>query len=152
MIRAYRQQYGLNFIIGIPGNTFGPEDNFLPEWSHVIPGLMLRMHEAHIRQDSSLEIWGTGEPLRQFIYADDVAAACLFLMKRYHDDVPINIGGTACVSIRDLALQLKDIVGFKGELWFNSKKPDGMPMKALENTPLLEMGLVSSNKFTGCVV
>jgi len=140
MIQAYRQQYGMNFISGIPGNVFGPEDDFHPERAHVIPCLLSKMHEARLRQDSSVEIWGTGKYLRQFIYVDDVAAACLFVMEHYDDEIPINLGGVACVSIRDLAFQIKDIVGFSGDLKFNPAKPDGMPMKALDSRPLFDLG------------
>jgi GDP-L-fucose synthase len=140
MVRAYRQQYGVNFISGIPGNVFGPDDDFHPDSAHVIPCLMIKMHEAKKRQNPSLEVWGTGDPLRQFIFVDDVAAACIYVMEHYHDDAPINLGGAVCVSIRDLALQLKDIVGFGGELVFNTAKPDGMPMKALDSGPLLDLG------------
>ncbi len=140
MVRAYKKQYGRNFIAGIPGNIFGPEDDFHPQSAHVIPALILRMHEARLRQDSFMEIWGTGNPLRQYIYVDDVASACLFLMKHYHGDEPINLGGMACISIRDLALKIQNIVGFEGELRFNDHKPDGMPLKALDSLPLSEMG------------
>ncbi len=140
MVRAYKQQYDLDFIAGIPGNIFGPEEDCCPENAHVIPSLMFRMHEARCQQDSYLEVWGTGKPLRQYIYVDDVASGCVFVMKHYHDALPINIGGEVCVSIRDLAFKIQDIVGFAGELRFNDKKPDGMPLKALDSTPLLEMG------------
>ncbi len=147
MVRAYKQQYGRNFIAGIPGNVFGPEDDFHPTSAHVIPALILRMHEARLRQDSFVEIWGTGNPLRQYIYVNDVASACVFLMNHYNGDQPINLGGTACVSIRDLALKIQHIVGFEGELRFNDRKPDGMLLKALDSLPLLEMGWSPSMSF-----
>ncbi len=147
MVRAYRTQYGANYIAGIPGDTFGPGDHFVPEWSHVVAGLMMRMEEARIQENPCFEVWGSGNQSRQFIFIDDLAEACIFLMQNYHEDTPINIGGTDCVTIRDLAFQLKDVVGYQGEIWFNSDKPDGASTKELDTTRLSELGWSSTTKF-----
>ncbi len=140
LCEAYRKQYGSNFIVGIPANPFGIGDDFSLEESHVIPALIRKMHEAKGKGESSVTLWGTGTPRREFIFADDLADACLFVMKHYSDLTPINLGGGTDVSIRELAELIKTVVGFTGDLCFDSNKPDGMPLKALDASPLLVLG------------
>jgi GDP-L-fucose synthase len=140
LCEAYRRQYGVNFVSAIPANAFGPGDDFRPEDSHVIAALIRRMHEAKTLGQDSVVIWGTGNPCREFIYADDLADACLFIMRGYNDAEPINLGGGGDISIRELALMIREVVGYSGQLRFDSAKPDGMPCKVLESTPLHKMG------------
>jgi GDP-L-fucose synthase len=140
LCEAYRQQYGANFIVGIPANAFGPEDDFSLDNSHVIPALLRKMHEAKARSADQVEIWGTGAPRREFIFADDLAEACIFVMQHYNGAEPINLGGGEDVSIRELADLALKVVGYQGQLYFDTSKPDGMPLKALDASRLLEMG------------
>lgn len=138
--QAYRQQYGVDFISAIPADVFGPGDEFSPEDSHVIPALMRKMYTAKRLGAEAVEIWGTGDARREFIYADDLAEACLVLMREYESPQPINIGGGADLSIRELAALLRDIVGYSGALRFDTSKPDGMPLKVLDSGPIQRMG------------
>lgn len=140
LCQAYRQQYGANFVAGIPANGFGLGDDFSLENSHVIPALIRKMHAAKIKGDRSVEIWGTGTPRREFIFADDLADACIFVMDKYDDQAPINIGGGTDVSIAELAELVKQVVDYPGELHFDASKPNGMMLKALDSAPLLAMG------------
>lgn len=140
LCEAYRRQYGVNFVSAIPANAFGPGDDFRPEDSHVIAALIRRMHEAKEFGQDSVVIWGTGNPRREFIYADDLADACIFVIDRYDDTEPINLGGGLDLSIRELALMIREIVGYGGQLHFDSSKPDGMPCKILDSGKLLAMG------------
>lgn len=140
LCQAYRQQYGANFICGIPANSFGIGDDFSLDNSHVVPALIRKMHQAKLEDAPAVEIWGTGTPKREFVYVEDLAEACTFLMQHYNEPLPINIGGGINVSIRELAFSIREVVGYSGELQFDQSKPDGMPLKALESTPLLSMG------------
>lgn len=140
LCQAYRQQYGANFISGIPANVFGPGDDFGPEDSHVVAALIRKMHEAKVLGAQSVEIWGTGAPRREFIFADDLADACIFLMQEYSDSKPINIGGGWGLSIRELAELIKEVVGYPGKLRFSRSKPDGMSVKLLDKSQLSKMG------------
>ena len=140
LCQAYRQQYGVNFIVGIPANAFGPGDDFSLEDSHVIAALIRKMHEAKELDLESVDIWGTGTPRREFIFADDLADACIFIMCEYDSSEPINIGGGSDLSIRKLAELIKEVVGYPGELRFDTSKPDGMPLKVLDSSKLKEMG------------
>lgn len=140
LCQAYHQQFGVNFISAIPANVFGPGDDFSPEDSHVIGALMYKMHQAKITGADSVEIWGTGAPRREFIYADDLADACLFVMQNYHSPTPINLGGGVDLSIGELATLIKTVVGYSGKLDFDTSKPDGMPLKALDASPLSGLG------------
>lgn len=140
LCQAYRQQYGANFIVGIPANAFGPGDDFSPEDSHVIAGLMRKMHEAKVGGAECVEIWGTGTPRREFIFADDLADACIFVMCEYDGVQPVNLGSGSDLSIRELAELLKEVVGYAGRLSFNSGKPDGMPAKLLDSSYLRQLG------------
>jgi GDP-L-fucose synthase len=140
LCQAYRQQYGADMISAIPGDVFGPGDDFDLEDSHVIAALMRRMHQAKMAGEQSVEIWGSGSPRREFIVVDDVADAAIFLMKHYTGSTPINVGSGVDITIRSLAELLKEVVGFEGKLRFDTTRPDGMPLKALDSSELLAMG------------
>jgi len=140
LCEAYRDQYGCNFISAMPTNLYGPGDNYHPDNSHVIPGLIRRFHDAKIAGKSNVEIWGTGSPLREFLYVDDMAEACLFLMEKYDEKMFVNVGAGRDISIKELAHLIKDIVGFKGEIIFDSTKPDGTPRKLMDVSRLSAMG------------
>ncbi len=140
MCEAYRAQYGCDFISAMPTNLYGINDNYHPENSHVLPALIRRFHEAKTQNAESVTIWGTGSPLREFLYADDLGEACLFLMEAYSQDQFINIGVGEDLSIGSLALLIKEIVGFEGELLFDSSKPDGTPRKLMDVTKIKELG------------
>jgi GDP-L-fucose synthase len=138
--QAYRQQYGIDMISAIPANVFGPGDDFNVEDSHVIAALMVKMHQAKLSQTDHVEVWGSGAPRREFIYVDDVAEAAIFLMNLYSSPVPMNVGSGSDASIREIAELIKEVVGYSGELRFNSKKPDGMPLKSLDSSELFALG------------
>jgi len=140
MCESYRRQYGCNFIAAMPTNLYGPNDNYDLNNSHVLPALLRKMHEAKMQQKSEVEIWGTGSPLREFLHVDDLAAACLFLLKEYNEELFVNVGFGSDISIRDLAFLVKEIVGFAGELRFNSDKPDGTPKKLMDSGRINAMG------------
>ena len=129
MCKFFKRQYGDNFISCMPTNLYGPNDNFDLKSSHVLPALIRKFHEAKVNGAETVEIWGTGTPLREFIYVDDMAAACVFLMENYDGEQHVNIGTGEEVSIRQLAETVKEVVGFEGELVFNSNMPDGTPRK-----------------------
>lgn len=151
LCQAYHQQYGSNFICGIPANSFGIGDDFSLENSHVVPALLRKMHQSKLDETPTVEIWGTGTPKREFVYVDDLAEACLFLMQHYDQPLPINIGGGVDVSIRELAITIQQVVGYSGELRFDQSKPDGMPLKALDATALLEMGWKPKTSLTNAL-
>jgi GDP-L-fucose synthase len=140
MCQSYSKEYGANFISVMPTNLYGPNDNFDLKNSHVVPALLRKTHEAHEAGADFVEIWGSGNPRREFLHVDDVADACLFLMERYDSPEIINIGSGVDISIHDLALLIKDIVGFKGGIRFNSDMPDGMPQKLLDVSHISALG------------
>ena len=140
MVEAYRDQYNCNFISVMPTNLYGLNDNYHPQNSHVLPALIRRFHEAKVSGASSVEIWGTGSPMREFLYADDLADAALYLMLNYNGKQFVNVGSNADLSIKDLAIMIKNIVGFEGELKFDSSKPDGTPKKLMDSSYLNELG------------
>jgi GDP-L-fucose synthase len=140
MCDAYRAQYGCNFISAMPTNLFGPNDNYDLNNSHVLPALLRKFHEAHKNNQPSVEIWGSGTPKREFLHTDDVADACLFLMLNYHEAGLTNIGMGKDVSIKELALLIQQTVGYKGELKFDSSKPDGTPRKLMDVSKLHSLG------------
>jgi GDP-L-fucose synthase len=149
LTEAYRRQHGADFISVMPTNLYGPGDNYHPEHSHVLPGMILRFHEAKERGDGEVKIWGTGTPRREFLFADDLADACLFAMRHYDDtQTPLNLGGGTDLSIRETAEAIRDVVGYEGELTFDTTKPDGMPLKSLDSTPLLGLGWKPTISFT----
>ncbi len=140
MCEAYRSQYGCNFISVMPTNLYGYNDNYHPDHSHVLPALIRRVHEANINNIPQVTIWGTGKPMREFLFADDLADACLFLMEQYNQPAPINIGTGKDISIRELAETIKKIVGYNGALIFDNTKPDGTPRKLMDVTKLHNLG------------
>ncbi|NBD23611.1 GDP-L-fucose synthase family protein [Paenibacillus glycinis] len=140
MCKSYNRQYGTNYISVMPTNLYGPNDNFELAHSHVLPALMRKFHEAKKNGLPAVEIWGTGMPRREFMHADDLADACLFLMKHYSENEIVNIGVGEDISIRELALLLKELVGFEGELIFDTSKPDGTPRKLVDVTKLNGLG------------
>ena len=140
MCQAYRRQYGFNGISAMPTNLYGPGDNYHPTNSHVVPALIRRFHEAKQANSSAVTIWGSGQPLREFLHVDDLAAALLFLMRNYDDPGIINVGSASEVSIAALARMISEVVGFQGDLLFDTSKPDGTPRKLLETTRLNSLG------------
>lgn len=140
MCDAYRSQYGCNFISVMPTNLYGPNDNYDLNNSHVLPALIRKFHTAKQKKDAAVEIWGTGSPLREFLHADDLADACFYLMQHYNEPGLVNIGVGEDITIKDLALLVKKIVGFEGELKFDTSKPDGTPRKLMDVGKLHSFG------------
>lgn len=140
MCESYRRQYGCNFISVMPTNLYGPNDNYDLNNSHVLPALLRKFHTAKIENQSFVEIWGSGTPYREFLHVDDLADACFFLMLNYDSSDLINIGVGEDITIKDLALLIKKVVGFEGELKFDSSKPDGTPRKLMDVTKLHNLG------------
>ncbi|GAA4420493.1 GDP-L-fucose synthase [Nibrella viscosa] len=140
LCEAYRSQYGSNFISVMPTNLYGPNDNYDLQNSHVLPALIRKFHEAKVNNQPYVEVWGTGSPRREFLHADDLADACVFLMKNYNDEHFVNIGTGEDITIRELAEQIKETVGYEGELRWNTDKPDGTPRKLMDVSRLHAMG------------
>jgi len=140
MCDAYRAQYGCNFISVMPTNLYGYNDNYHPQNSHVLPALIRRFHEAKEGNLPAVTIWGTGSPRREFLFADDLAEACYYLMQNYDEEGLVNIGTGEDISIKDLALLVKKIVGYEGEINFDATKPDGTPRKLMDVTKLHSKG------------
>lgn len=140
LCEAYRDQYGANFIAVMPTNLYGYNDNYHPENSHVLPALIRKFHEAKVENKTFVEIWGTGSPLREFMFADDLADACFLLMEKYNEKQFVNVGVGTDISIKELALLIKKVVGFEGELRFNTDKPDGTPRKLMDVSVLDGLG------------
>jgi GDP-L-fucose synthase len=140
LIQAYRKEYGHNWISAMPTNVYGPFDNFDPQTSHVLPALIRKFHDAKISQKSEVTLWGSGKPLREFIHSDDLASALLFLLENFNSDLPINVGSGYEVSIRELAEIIKEIVGFTGEILWDTKMPDGTPRKILDSSEIKKLG------------
>jgi GDP-L-fucose synthase len=140
MCDAYRDQYGCNFISVMPTNLYGPNDNYDLQNSHVLPALLRKFHEAKANSSPEVVIWGTGTPKREFLHADDMAAACFFLMQQYNEAGLVNIGVGEDISIADLARLIKDIVGYEGKLIFDTSKPDGTPRKLMDVSKLQGLG------------
>lgn len=140
LCQAYNREYNTNFISVMPTNLYGPNDNFDLETSHVMPALIRKFHEAKVNKLSYVEVWGTGTPRREFLYIDDLADACIFLMDKYNQNEIINIGVGEDISIRELALLIKEIVEYKGDIIWNTSKPDGTPRKLLDISRLTSLG------------
>lgn len=140
MCESYRDQYGCNFISAMPTNMYGPNDNYHPENSHVLPALIRKFHEAKINQDSQVVVWGDGSPLREFLYADDLANALVYLMLHYNEKQFVNVGYGTDITIGDLAKLIGRIIGFKGEIVFDTTKPNGTPRKLMDSTRLFSTG------------
>lgn len=140
MCDAYRDQFGCNYISVMPTNLYGYNDNYHPQNSHVLPALIRRFHEAKENNLADVTIWGTGSPKREFLFADDLAEACFYLMQNYDEKGLVNIGTGEDISIKDLALLIKKIVGYEGEIKFDTSKPDGTPRKLMDVTKLHSKG------------
>ena len=144
MCQFYREQYNCNFISLMPTNLYGPNDNFDLKNSHVLPALLRKFHEAKMNKKSTVTLWGTGNPLREFLHVNDLAKACIHFMLYYNKKEPVNIGTGIDISIHDLAYEIKKIVGFEGEIIWDINKPDGTPRKLLDVTKAKENGWESS--------
>jgi GDP-L-fucose synthase len=140
LVQAYRRQHGLHWISAMPTNLYGPGDNFSPEGSHVLSALIRRFYEAKLSGAPTVTVWGSGKPLREFLHVDDLASACLLLLDKYDDDVAVNVGSGKEISISELAKLISEVIGYRGEIEFDSSKPDGTPRKLLENSRLSELG------------
>ncbi|GAA3993081.1 hypothetical protein GCM10022407_41750 [Hymenobacter antarcticus] len=140
MCDAYRAQFGSNFISAMPTNLYGPNDNYDLNNSHVLPALIRKIHDAHQQQQPVVEVWGTGTPRREFMHVDDLADACFFLLNSYDEPGPINVGTGIDVSIGDLAHLVAEVVGYQGEIRFNTDMPDGTPRKLMDVNKLATLG------------
>ena len=140
LCQAYRKQYGCDFISAMPTNLYGPGDNFDLETSHVVPALLRKCHEAHVNRQDHMEVWGTGDVRREFLYVDDCAAGIVFLLKNYSDSQQVNLGTGTDITVKELAEQIKATVGFEGALKFDPTKPNGTPRKLLDTTLINGLG------------
>jgi len=140
LAQAYRRQHGCDFISAMPTNLYGPGDNFDLNGSHVLPALIRKAHEAKVAGASTMEIWGTGTPMREFLHVDDLADACVFLMKTYSGEQHLNVGSGEEISIGDLAQLVLEVVGLDGEVVYDRSKPDGTPRKLMDSSRLFSMG------------
>ena len=138
--QSYNIQYGTNFISAMPTNLYGPNDNFDLETSHVLPALIRKFHEAKINNEKEIMVWGTGKPQREFMHVDDLAGACLFLMKNYNSSEIVNIGTGKDLSIKELAEKIKKVVGYNGKIVWDKSKPDGTPKKLLDVGKIHKIG------------
>jgi GDP-L-fucose synthase len=144
LCQSYAKQHGARFVSAMPTNLYGPGDNFDLQSSHVIPALVRKFHEAKQEKAPAVTVWGTGKALREFLYVDDLADACLFLMERYEDPLPINVGVGRDISVADLAELIGEVVGYKGEVRFDRTKPDGAPRKLLDVSRMKALGWTAS--------
>jgi GDP-L-fucose synthase len=140
MCQSFNQQYGTNYISVMPTNLYGPNDNYDLNNSHVLPAMIRKFHEAKLEGKDKVEIWGTGTPMREFLYVDDLADACIHLMLNYNSSEVVNIGTGLDITIKDLALTIKEVVNFKGDIYFNTNMPDGTPRKLLDVSKLKDLG------------
>lgn len=140
LCEAYRDQYGCNFISVMPTNLYGQGDNYHLQNSHVVPALLRKFHEGKMNKAGHVEIWGSGSPFREFMYVDDLADACFFLMEQYNDKLFVNAGTGEEVAIRDLAFIVKEVIGFEGEIRFDTSKPDGTPRKLMDSSLIHALG------------
>lgn len=140
LCQAYRRQHGCDFISAMPTNMYGPNDNYHPEHSHVLPALIRRFHEAKIAGTPSVTCWGTGSPRREFLHSDDLARACVFLMQHYSEESFINIGSGSDLTIRELAALVAKVVGYSGEVRWDPSRPDGTPRKLMDSSRLFALG------------
>jgi len=140
LCQAYRRQYGCDFISAMPTNLYGPGDNYDLQSSHVLPALIRKFHEAKQANAPTVSCWGTGSPMREFLYSDDLARACLFLLENYSEEQFINVGFGSDISVRELAELIKIIIGYRGEIVWDSSKPDGTPRKIMDSSRIFGMG------------
>jgi len=140
LAESYRRQYGANFISAMPTNLYGPNDNYDLQGSHVLPALIRQFHEAKVNEQPVVEVWGTGSPRREFLHADDLADACFFLMENYDEELFVNIGTGEDVTIKELVELVQEVVGYEGEVRWNTDKPDGTPRKLMDVSRLHGLG------------
>jgi len=140
LCESYRDQYGDNFISAMPTNLYGPNDNYDLNNSHVLPALIRKFHTAKVNHEPNVTVWGTGSPLREFLHVDDLAEALVFLMNNYDEKLFVNVGYGEDLSIKDLALLVKEVVGYEGELVFDTSKPDGTPRKLMDSSRIHKLG------------
>jgi len=140
MCEAYRDQYGCNFISAMPTNLYGPNDNYHPENSHVLPALIRKFHEAKTQGLAEVSVWGDGSPMREFLYADDLANALVYLLLNYNDKDFVNVGYGSDITIKELAETIAEVIGFEGSLSFDPTKPNGTPRKLMDSTRLFSTG------------
>ena len=140
LVQAYRKQYGHKWISAMPTNIYGPGDNFDLENSHVLPALIRKFHDAKTQGKASVVLWGTGSPKREFLHSDDLGRACVYLLENYDDDIAINVGVGQDVSIKELAELIQKVVGFEGEIEWDSSRPDGTPRKLLDISRISSLG------------
>jgi GDP-L-fucose synthase len=144
MCETYRHQYGDCFISAMPTNLYGPNDNYDLNNSHVLPAMIRKFHEAKINGHTPVQLWGTGTPMREFLHVDDLASACLFLMERYDEDQFVNVGSGTDIAIKKLAEIIAEVVGFKGEILWDTSKPDGTPKKLMDVSKMEKLGWKAS--------
>lgn len=140
LCQAYRRQHGCDFISAMPTNMYGPNDNYDPQQSHVLPALIRRFHEAKVRGDRQVVCWGSGSPRREFLHSDDLGRACVFLMRNYSDDTFVNVGCGEDLTIKELSALVARVVGFSGEIGWDTTKPDGTPRKLMDCSRLFALG------------
>jgi GDP-L-fucose synthase len=140
MCQAYRRQYGCDFISAMPTNMYGPNDNYDLQSSHVLPALIRKFHEAKAANAPAVTCWGTGSPLREFLYSDDLARACVFLLENYSEEQLINVGSASEVTVRELTETIKRVIGFAGQIVWDKAKPDGTPRKLMDSSRLFALG------------
>ncbi len=140
MCQSYNLQYGTNYISAMPTNLYGYNDNFDLQSAHVLPALMRKFHEAKVNKAKRVEVWGTGSPMREFLFVDDLASALVFLMNNYNDSEIVNVGTGEDCTIKELTEMIRDVVGYKGEIFWNTDKPDGTPRKLLDVSRLTKLG------------
>ena len=140
LVQAYRKQYGHKWISAMPTNMYGPGDNFDLENSHALPALLRKFHDAKTKESDSVTLWGSGTPRREFMHSDDLGRACVFLLENYDDEIAVNVGVGEDISIKELAVLIRKVVGFEGEIKWDSSKPDGTPRKLLDVTRLEALG------------
>jgi GDP-L-fucose synthase len=140
LIQSYRKEYGHSWISVMPTNLYGPDDNFNPDTSHVLPAMIAKFHKAKLEKEPYVELWGSGKPRREFLHVDDLANAILLLAKSYNDSIPINIGSGEDLEISELANLISDIVGYPGEIKWNAEMPDGTPRKLLDTSKISSLG------------
>ena len=140
LCQAYRDQYGCDFISAMPTNLYGPNDNYDIQNAHVLPALINKFHQAKTTNDDSVSVWGTGDPMREFLHVDDLAEACVFLMENYSDSAIVNVGTGQDISINDLAEMISEVIGFKGKIVFDTSKPNGTPRKLLDVSKINSLG------------
>jgi GDP-L-fucose synthase len=140
MCQSFNQQYDTNFISVMPTNLYGPNDNYDLNNSHVLPAMIRKFHEAKLENKDKVEIWGTGTPMREFLYVDDLADACYYLMMNYNGSEVVNVGTGEDITVKDLAIIIKEVVGYEGDIYFNTNMPDGTPRKLLDVSKLKDLG------------